>query len=70
MDALRKAIIDAGTELGSEHGWCFDEDESATPSPDGYFVEILIRHITPLISGEYRDARIAALKAELAALSK
>lgn len=69
MDALVEAIIDAGTELGTEHGWCF-EDESGAPTKDDYFTKIMLKHLRPLLGDGYKKARIAALKAELASLLK
>ena len=52
------------------NGWCLDDGESAQPEPGGFFYSVLVKHMEPLIDVEsWREARIAALKAELAALT-
>ena len=63
MDVLMKAIMAAGKELGNEHEWMFDGGTDK-PGMEDCFVRVLIKHVSPLISPEFKAARIAALRAE------
>lgn len=67
-DPLTEAILSAGRELGEVHNWSFEDDGSMEPSFECPYTQVLLKHITPLMHPEFRLARIAALKAEIAAL--
>ena len=71
MDELIKAIEAAGAELIEDHGWILD-DEYGLPVMQTLFGQVLLRHLTPIVSPEAQRAaklaRIAALRAELQAL--
>jgi hypothetical protein len=66
MDDLTKALIAAGEELAREHAWCFDGYHGCPPEEDNTFVEVVRKHVAPIVDADcWRAARIAALKAEL-----
>lgn len=71
MDELKKAIEAAGEELVYAHCWSLDEDEDK-PIAETLFSRVVLKHLSPLLApGEMaaaRKAKIAALRAELAAL--
>ncbi len=71
MDELKKAIEAAGHELIGDYGWTLDDDESK-PVLRTLFGQVLLKHLSPLVSIEgqraAKVARIAALRAELLAL--
>lgn len=67
---LRAALIEAATELERNYSWRFGEDngeitEGDPPSPE--FLEVFEHHLS-LVNPEWREHRIAALRAELALL--
>lgn len=70
MDALTEALLKAGEELAKEYAWCFEGgDPGVPPTPKDPFVTVLTKHVAPLLqTEEWRAARIAALRAELATL--
>lgn len=70
MDTLTKALLQAGEELAKDHNWCFDEGIPGTlPTADDAFIKVVTKHVAPLLNTEeWRASRIAALRAELAAL--
>ena len=66
MDELNRALIAAAEELqGEPYLWAFDCDDLA----DSEFVQILVKHVGPLVSTSLVEqsklARIAVLRAEL-----
>lgn len=71
MDELKKAIEAAGRELRDEHEWGLDDD-SSLPILDTLFARVMLAHVAPVIDPEAvraaKAAKIAALRAELAAL--
>lgn len=68
MTELRSAILAAGAELGDVHQWLF-EDGADAPGEASCFVEVLERHLAPLLDPNYKARRIAMLEAEIAALN-
>lgn len=65
MKELRDAIIQAGKELEEEHAWSVFENEQGET-----FVNVLLKYVVPFTDYTmYRESRIAALKAELEALT-
>jgi hypothetical protein len=67
MTELRTAILAAGAELGDFHQWLF-EDGADAPEETSCFVEVLEKHLAPLLDPNFKARRIAILEAELAAL--
>lgn len=69
-DPLTAAIIAAGEELHRVNHWTVrDDGEFGAPEEYSAFVETLLKHISPLFDGTtFKQARIKALEAELAAL--
>jgi hypothetical protein len=67
MNAVRLAIMAAGAELGDVHQWMF-EDGAGAPEENSCFVEVLEKHLQPLLDPNYKQRRIAVLEAELAML--
>ena len=63
-DYLTAAIMAAGEELGRVHQWQLDDGES-TPSEDGTFLQVLRKHLEPLLDPSHKQRRIAVLRAEL-----
>jgi len=77
MNALEKAIVAAGNELIKEYGWSLGEtdeyDECGSDDQDplkSAFGKVVLKHIAPIFNATFKQARIAALKAELAELEK
>ena len=71
MDPLIGALLAASYELATEYMWSFDGDPGVPPDPDHFFIQVMRKHLTPLFdSATWKQARIAALKAELAALEE
>ena len=71
VDPLTGALLAASEELATEYMWCFDGDPGVPPIPDHFFIQVMRKHLTPLFdSATWKQARIAALKAELAALEE
>lgn len=69
MDALTEALMNAGRELAKDYGWCFENGTPTPPTTDDPFIKVVTEHVAPLLNtAEWRSARIAALRAELAAL--
>ena len=63
MDALELAIRAAAKELETDHEFFFED------TGEEELVQIMKNHIAPLVNVEqYKMMRIAALKAEIAAL--
>ena len=65
MDALTTALLAAGEELGREHNWNFGEGDSDRPEPDDPFIEVVRKHLAPLMTGDWIEARRVGLNAEL-----
>lgn len=78
MNALEKAIVAAANELIKEYGWSLGEtdeyDEYGSDDQDplkSAFGNVMLKHLTPIFNSEtFKQARIAALRAELAELEK
>ena len=70
-EQLTAAIAAAGEELQDEYGWALDDDNEK-PVMETLFAKVLLKHIEPNIDPAAvetaRQARIAALRAELAIL--
>lgn len=71
MDPINKSLLEAAHELIHEHSWTLDDESNGDmPQEDSTFIRILHKHIAPLVNtSDWREARIAALNAELAALT-
>ena len=71
MDDLKKAIHAAGEELRYSYGWALDADDSK-PVIETVFAQVVLKHvgkvIDPVSAETARVVKIAALRAELAAL--
>ena len=65
MEELKKAIQAAGEELRDTYEWLLDDDETL-------FAQVVLKHVAPVIDPAAvetaRKTKIAALRAELAAL--
>jgi hypothetical protein len=72
MDELKKAIEAAGAELRA-NGWLLDAGDEL-PVLDTQFGQVMMKHIAPVFSPEHaeraRQAKVAALRAELAVLEQ
>ena len=65
MDALKEAGLAMAEELEKEWGWSIGDD----PDSAEKFADLAVRYFAPLLdSDKYKQARIAALKAELTEL--
>ena len=71
MQELKKAIEAAGAELRDTYEWSLDDDDRK-PVIETLFARVVLKHVAPVIDPEAvelaRKAKIAALRAELAAL--
>ena len=71
MDELKKAIQAAGEELRDTYEWGLDDDDRK-PVIETLFAQVVLKHVSPVIDPAAvetaRKAKIAALRAELAAL--
>lgn len=69
MDAITKAVFAAAKELQGL-GWTLDDAGlGENPTEESQFIRILVKHMQPFADqATHRNARIAALRAELAAL--
>ena len=68
-DELTRAILRAGDELAIKYGWCFDGDPGCPPNTDNPFIEVVRKHVLPLVNTrESRERRIALLRFELSLL--
>lgn len=57
-DALTQALIDAGDELSTKHLWSIrDNAQVGPPEPDDTFVQILLKHLRPLVPVQTPTAR-------------
>lgn len=74
MEELKKAIQAAGEELRDTYDWGLDDDDDRKPVLETIFAKVLLKHVAPVIDPatleSTRKAKIAALRAELAALSR
>ena len=70
-EPLVDALLAAADELMGK-GWTLDDEGvGARPVPEGEFIQVVARHVAPLLEtlmDTWRAGRIAALRAELAAL--
>jgi hypothetical protein len=73
MDDLKKTIHAAGEELRDSYGWALDADDSK-PVIETVFAQVVLKHvgkvIDPVAAETARVVKIAALRAELAALER
>lgn len=67
---LDQAIHAIATEMVEHHEWSLDEDDFGVVPETCVFYEVMRKHLAPLLNGSWRQVRIAALKAELAALGE
>lgn len=71
MEELKKAIEAAGNELRDTYEWGLDDDDRK-PVIETLFAQVVLKHVAPVIDPTAvetaRKAKIAALRAELAAL--
>lgn len=72
MEELKKAIQAAGEELRDTYEWGLDDDDDRKPVIETLFAQVVLKHVAPVIDPAAvetaRKAKIAALRAELAAL--
>lgn len=68
-EKLKTAIIAAGTELAKDHCYTFDDElNNEPPRADGVFVEVMMKHLMPLVDPNWKETRIAQLRAEIETL--
>lgn len=74
MNALEKAIIAAGDELMYEYNWSLGDiykNDGTFDTLKTVFGKVLLKHLEPIFNPvKAKQARIAALRAELAELEK